>query len=1308
MKTCLTVRTRSRAIVKGFLITTLASLFLAPSADASFRISEILAVNDGLLRDENGDAPDWIEIHNPTAAPLSLAGWHLTDDPARLTQWTFPDVELPGGAFLIVFASGKDRANPGAELHTNFQLTSDGEFLALVEPDGTTIADAFSPAFPPQRANISFGPGPEGSPIPLVSLQAAGRLFIPADGSLNATWMDPEFDDTSWSSALTGVGYDSSTPDESPDTDGLPILRLDFNDPDSPESGSADTEFGFSTMTLEQNPATFGSLTVELSALGGAFLDDRDRTTPTDNPPAFTEDQLYDDFIFASGLEDGDGLRLRISGLRPDRDHRLTIWSFDTGSVNERRSDWIETSGGTPQEVITGYTFDGRDIPQADRDHTFSAALRSSSSGELVIEGRRNGGTSYGVFLNALELVEVGLHSLIRTDVGAAMSNQNASAWLRIPFDVSNPGDFEAVQLRMTYDDGFVAFLNGVPVASRNAPESLEWNSTATTARTGSESLVAEVFPIELTPGLLRSGVNVLAVHGLNVSADDKDFLMLPELTGFGPERLLYFLPPTPGAANGTGYTGLTAEPAFNISRGFYTTPFQVTLTGATPDTDIYWTTNGSPPTETTGIPYSGPIEITTTTALRARAFREQHVPSVIVTHTYLFLDDVVEQSATQPGYPTVWQASFPADYGMDPEIVNHPVYGATLKDDLRAIPTLSIVADHDALWHPTTGIYVDATRSGVSWERPASVELFNGDNTTEFQVTSGLRMQGNASRDNVRTPKHSFRLLFKAIHGRSKLDYDWFGGSPVDQFDNIVLRACFTDAWTTRYSPGDGGARYRPEDSLYLRDIWVKDSLADMGHLSGRNAFAHLYVNGLYWGLYNPAERLDASFFAEHLGGNKLDWDVIRDFSEVLAGSKAEWNQMMNRVNSGIDSEADYQAVAELVDVENLIDYMLLHIVAEAEDWPHHNWYAARRRATNGLPATRWIFLAWDQEIVLDREVRRNRVNVSNNDTPARIYSELRAHPEFRRLFGDRVHRHLFNDGALTPARNADRLRARAEQVHQAMVGESARWGDAREFPISPNPGTGETFTRDEWWVPELQQLYTNFFPQLTADNVARFRSAGLYPQVGAPEFNQLGGAVPSGFELILTHTNASGTIHFTRDGADPRVYGSSAIADSAEPYQSAIPLAGRTLVRARVLANGEWSALVEAVFHPPQNFSGLFLTEIHYHPPDEGFINGNEFEFLELYNAGDTALDLSGLQFTDGIEFTFPDDVVLAPGDFIVLVANPDQFILRHPGITPLGAYSGQLSNSGETVTLSDPLRGPVLSLAYGDSPPWPTEAD
>src|SRR5438552_3733854 len=107
-------------------------------------ISEFLAENDGGLRDQDGDTPDWIELYNNSAANVNLAGWHLTDSPTNLTKWTFPSTDLGPGSFLIVFASGKDRTVAGSELHTNVKLDNDGEYLALVMPDGTTIAHSYS------------------------------------------------------------------------------------------------------------------------------------------------------------------------------------------------------------------------------------------------------------------------------------------------------------------------------------------------------------------------------------------------------------------------------------------------------------------------------------------------------------------------------------------------------------------------------------------------------------------------------------------------------------------------------------------------------------------------------------------------------------------------------------------------------------------------------------------------------------------------------------------------------------------------------------------------------------------------------------------------------------------------------------------------------------------------------------------------------------------------------------------------------------------------------------------------------------
>lgn len=132
-------------------------------AFAAPELSEILAVNDSILADEDGEFSDWIEIHNPDPTSVSLVGYHLTDDATNLSKWTFPAVTISPGGYLVVFASNKDRTDPSSELHTNFRLSSGGEYLAMVEPDGTTIASEFTPTYPPQFADESFGFGTPGA-----------------------------------------------------------------------------------------------------------------------------------------------------------------------------------------------------------------------------------------------------------------------------------------------------------------------------------------------------------------------------------------------------------------------------------------------------------------------------------------------------------------------------------------------------------------------------------------------------------------------------------------------------------------------------------------------------------------------------------------------------------------------------------------------------------------------------------------------------------------------------------------------------------------------------------------------------------------------------------------------------------------------------------------------------------------------------------------------------------------------------------------------------------------------------------------
>ncbi len=144
-----------------------------------FVINEFLAANKTGLRDEDGDLSDWIEILNPASVPGNLQGWYLTDDRFDLTKWRFPNTPLGAGQYLVVFASNKNRTNNSARLHSNFQLNSDGEYLALVDPQ-TNVVSAFVPNYPKQVDDVSYGRD-------RLSPDQVGYFTTPTPGGPNST-----------------------------------------------------------------------------------------------------------------------------------------------------------------------------------------------------------------------------------------------------------------------------------------------------------------------------------------------------------------------------------------------------------------------------------------------------------------------------------------------------------------------------------------------------------------------------------------------------------------------------------------------------------------------------------------------------------------------------------------------------------------------------------------------------------------------------------------------------------------------------------------------------------------------------------------------------------------------------------------------------------------------------------------------------------------------------------------------------------------------------------------------------------------
>ncbi len=228
--------------------------------------------------------------------------------------------------------------------------------------------------------------------------------------------------------------------------------------------------------------------------------------------------------------------------------------------------------------------------------------------------------------------------------------------------------------------------------------------------------------------------------------------------------ELKYFTTPTPGAANAlaTSFLGLTDEPDFSQTSGFYEDVFDVEVTSSAPDATIRYTLDASKPTMSSPL-YTAPITVAGTTVLRAAVFRSDYLTVDDAARSYLFFDEVLQQ--TGAGLPQTWGTfeqnsplgtyragdDVPANYEMDPEVVNDPRYSATIKDDLRAIPSLSLVFEPDDIWSSTTGIYSNTTSSGIAWERPVTAELIGTNGEVEFQVDAAQdpwRIRPPAQRD--------------------------------------------------------------------------------------------------------------------------------------------------------------------------------------------------------------------------------------------------------------------------------------------------------------------------------------------------------------------------------------------------------------------------------------------------------------------------------------------------------------------------------------------------------------------------------
>ncbi len=434
---------------------------------AQVLLSEFQASNVRTLRDEDGNFEDWIEVCNTSNAPVNLAGWYLTDDSGRLNKWQFPSTNLAAGKFLVVFASSKERRVPGQPLHTNFKLSMGGEYLALVKPDGITIATEYAPSFPPQADDLSYGLPVAPQPVTLLAQGAAGKFLVPADDGLGTNWIGPAFNDAGWTDVKTGVGFDlNNSIVLVPIADSVTDWRADG------VQGNRGWSYGYYDRTGDAVPGYQTNDFVAFPRSDAAYgtwnywTGTQYRWPSVDAP----WDTIGQSAVYPTGTNSG-------------AEHWvIRRWLSTSAGVMQARWHLQKTdptgSGVTGQLYLNGVlldavTIDGSDTTGVDRE-VLLGLVHVGDMVDLALspvgpDGEADdGGDGSANQLTILSLQY--LTSLMSTQVAGSMCGSNATAYLRLPFVVSDPSSLDQLRLHISYNDGFIAYLNGTPVAARNAP----------------------------------------------------------------------------------------------------------------------------------------------------------------------------------------------------------------------------------------------------------------------------------------------------------------------------------------------------------------------------------------------------------------------------------------------------------------------------------------------------------------------------------------------------------------------------------------------------------------------------------------------------------------------------------------------------------------------------------------------------------------------------------------------------------------------------------------------------------------------
>ena len=907
------------------------------------------------------------------------------------------------------------------------------------------------------------------------------------------------------------------------------------------------------------------------------------------------------------------------------------------------------------------------------------------------------------------------------------------SIYLRQEFVIDDLSKIERGLLHADYDDGFVAYLNGMEIGRANIglPGSeVTYNQTADNANHEAQMHGGgkpELFIIDAFKDLLKEGNNVLAVEVHNANSGSSDLTIIPFLTigynnfngvpnhlplldlpgssihtnfklsrsgeylglydstglvvdslTFGIQKTDisygrssidpviwgYFYEPTPGTANGVASFAFSESASFSHSGGFYSGAQNISLVANNPSEQIYYTTDGTIPDESSNL-YSAPIILDTTTAIRARVFGGGSIPSDVITQTY-FIDEEIN------------------------------------------LPFISLVTDPDNLFSDDRGIYVtgtngkrgscDATIRNVNqdWERAVNIELYNMNGEAELNQTAGIKIFGGCSRH--RYPQKSFSLFARREYGKGSFQAQLFPDKDIHEFEAFILRSSADDQRFTMIK--DAFAQYSQIEYM------------DIDYQAYRPAV--VFINGEYWGIHNMREKINEHYLTGNYNTDTDDVNILQSNAGVSHGSNASYWEMMNFAqNSNLNTESNYLSMKSKMDINQYIDYQIANIYLAEVDWPGNN---IKFWNTNSQYYNRWRWITFDRDqTYLTHRIETNTLDLSTaTDAPGwpnppwstLLFRRLLTNDEFRDQFIQIYAYHL--NTTFEKKRIDDLVDSFKARIQDEIPRHIGKWGGKVDPDMNESWKAGPTFNSVAEWEGKLREIkaFASDRPHFAITHLKnKFNLSGMVKLNVNAEKPEAG--TIKMYNKRLPADGYSGD-HFT----DANIL-LKAISNVGYNFSHwSISAEDTSYVSDVVSLNLVMKTNTNVSVHFDQNaggaYSSVIINEINYNSPDDR----NTGDWVELYNNSKEIIDLEGWTLKDGDDehvFVFPHDQELQPYSYLVVCENVKDFQVIHLDVkNRIGDLQYKFSNGGEVIRLYNINNVLIDSVSYADNDPWPEKAD